>query len=81
MEQTAQTNRRIAPEFGTWPVNEVTIEQINQMKWKFDELQAWITQRTPPHNARYAAVVKTKLEEACMFAVKGFAKLPEEGQQ
>lgn len=65
--------KQIAPEFGSWPCTEQQSKTINQVKWKFDELLEMIKLKTPPESGRYLSLVETKLEEACMFAVKGIA--------
>lgn len=70
----ATATKQIATEFATWPMNETGMRNANDIRSKFDALLESITLVTPPGNARYLALVKTKLEEACMFAVKGIAK-------
>lgn len=64
----------LAVEFGSWPMNAAQGDVVNEIKWKFDDLLSTISNRTAPYNSRYLSIVKTKLEEACMFAVKGIAK-------
>jgi len=66
--------KQIAPEFSSWQMEEVQVSHANRIRGKFDELLESINEVTPPKNGRYLALVKTKLEEACMFAVKGIAK-------
>jgi hypothetical protein len=66
----------IAPEFGSWPLTDREKEIIEHTRWAFDALQEHIAAHTPPSNMRYLAIVRTKLEEACMFAVKGIARKP-----
>lgn len=65
---------KIADEFASWPMKDTQVSSANEVRGKFDELLTLISNRTPPHNARYLALVKTKLEEASFFAVKGIAK-------
>jgi hypothetical protein len=66
--------KQIADEFASWQMNETQVEAASIVRQQFDELLSTITNRTPPQNARYLALVKTKLEEASFFAVKGIAK-------
>lgn len=66
--------KRIADEFASWQMEPAQVEAANEIRGKFDELLTTIANRTPPQNARYLALVKTKLEEASFFAVKGIAK-------
>lgn len=66
--------KQIAPEFGTWPTEGKQLDEINVVRQKFDELLGVISNRVPKGNERYLALTKTKLEEACMFAVKAIAK-------
>lgn len=49
------------------------IDKSTAIRVQFTELLETIEKSVPAHNARYLALVKTKLEEACMFAVKGIA--------
>lgn len=71
-DRTAQ--KQIAPEFATWPSEGPTRESIDEVRVQFDQLLDAVSLRVPPENGRYLALVKTKLEEACMFAVKAIAK-------
>ena len=74
-KQTDGMNSKgIAPEFGTWPVEGTSLENIQTVRHGFDTLLSTISQFVPTQNARYLALVKTKLEEACLFAVKAIAK-------
>jgi hypothetical protein len=73
-QQNSFATKAISDEFASWPANDAQIEAITEVKWAFDALQAKILNRIPPQNGRYAALVKTKLEEACMMAVKGITK-------
>lgn len=66
--------KEIAPEFGSWPMNETQALIAEGVRKKFDELLSSVAAALSARNPRYLAVVKTKLEEACMFAVKGIAK-------
>lgn len=72
--EMAKEQRKISPEFASWPTEGETLESINHIRAKFDELAASIESRVPADNGRYLALTKTKLEEACMFAVKAIAK-------
>jgi hypothetical protein len=69
-----QPQKQIATEFATWPMTDAGVKNANEIRGKFDALLDHIALVTPPGNARYLALVKTKLEEACMFAVKGISK-------
>ena len=66
--------KSIAPEFDTWPMTEGGVEAANKIRGEFDRLLTTIEGQIPTNNGRYLALVKTKLEEACLFAVKGVAK-------
>lgn len=66
--------KKIADEFASWPMSDAGVNAAAEIRQKFDELLDTIVMRTPTHNGHYLALVKTKLEEACMFAVKGVAK-------
>lgn len=75
------TAKPIAPEFGTWPMNETQVTLATAIRTKFDDLLSDVVACTPAGNERYLAIVKTKLEEACMFAVKAIAKPASKNQQ
>jgi len=64
----------VAAEFGTWPIEGATVENANTVRINFDKLLTTITPMFQDGNERYLAIVKTKLEEACFFAIKGVAK-------
>ncbi len=66
--------KKWADEFSSWQMTEDGIKATQEIREKFDQLLSTITAHTPPTNGRYLALTKTKLEEACMFAVKGIAK-------
>jgi len=66
--------KQIAPEFSSWEMNETQVKLVHALRGEFDRIQDMIAAITPPQNGRYLALVKTKLEEACFFAVKGIAK-------
>jgi len=66
--------KEVAPEFSSWEMQENQVVYANRIRGKFDDLLDAVAAVTPPKNGRYLALVKTKLEEACMFAVKGIAK-------
>lgn len=68
------TGPTVAPEFGAWPIEGNTLESVNAVRTDFDNLLTKITPMFAKGNERYLAIVKTKLEEACLFAVKGIAK-------
>lgn len=69
-----QGKKVVAPEYGTWPMSETGVANAEAIRRQFDQLQTNLELLIPAGNARYLALVKTKLEEACMFAVKGIAK-------
>lgn len=73
-QQNSFATKGIADEFASWPVTPAQVEAINEVKWGFDELQCKVLNHISPNNARYAALVKTKLEEASMMAIKGITK-------
>lgn len=73
-EKEYEAQEQIRGEFGSWNVDEKVVEQITITKWKFHELLCYMESVMPPHNRRYKALVATKLEEACMMAVKGLSK-------
>lgn len=66
--------KEIAHEFASWPMDEQQLKHVSVLRGKFDELLSHICAVTPPQNGRYLSIVKTKLEEACMFTIKGIAK-------
>lgn len=73
-EEEYQAQKGLAPEFGSWPIDNAKVAAVNEVKWAFDKVLETVSSRIPPNNARYLALVKTKLEEACMHAVKGISK-------
>lgn len=58
-------------EFSTQQLNEKGIERVKAVKEKFNELLEYLKNDTLP--GRGLSVVRTKLEEACFFAVKEVA--------
>lgn len=70
----APEKTRWADEFSTWPMTTEGVEATAKIRTAFTDLLTIITAHTPKENARYLALTKTKLEEACLFAVKGVAK-------
>ncbi len=63
------------PEFQTHRLNAEGIKKVERVKGLFDEFLRDLTEESltpdiqlPP--GRHLSIVKTKLEEACMFAVK-----------
>lgn len=68
------TGPTVAPEFGAWPIEGNTVENVNNVRTEFDALLTKITPMFVKGNERYLSIVKTRLEEACLFAVKGIAK-------
>lgn len=72
--QNTELTGKVAPEFGTWPVTDSTLRTTAEIRTRFDDLLSYIANHVPQGNERYLAIVKTKLEESCMFAVKAVAK-------
>lgn len=68
------TGGKVAAEFGFWPVEGNNVATIEQIRIGFDQLLTTIKGGVAPGNERYLALVKTKLEEACFYAIKGVAK-------
>lgn len=66
--------KKMNDEFCSFPCNGAQLEAIDDVRAKLDVTLDFIANRIPPQNARYLSIVKTKLEEACMFAVKGISK-------
>lgn len=64
----------VAPEFGAWPIEGNTLENVNNVRTVFNNLLTQITPMFAKGNERYLSIVKTKLEEACLFTIKGIAK-------
>ena len=60
--------------FKSFAIEPHEVEDVKEIREKFSELAELIAAKTPEHNIRYKALVMTKLEEACMFAVKGIAR-------
>ncbi len=61
-------------EFGAWPIEGNVLGNVNDTRVAFNSLLIKITPFFAKGNERYLSIVKTKLEEACMFAIKGVAK-------
>lgn len=64
----------VSAEFGAWPIEGSALENANQIRTAFDTLLTTISPMIVKGNERYLALVKTKLEEGCFYAVKGVAK-------
>jgi hypothetical protein len=60
-------------EFSTQQLNEKGIERVKAVKEKFNELLEYLKNDTELLPGRGLSVVRTKLEEACFFAVKEVA--------
>jgi len=69
-----QPRTPIAAEFNSWHMQQAQVDRASVIRQGFSNLQSDIESSIAPGNGRYMAMVKTKLEEACMFAVKGIAK-------
>ena len=74
METATNQTSKVAPEFGSWPVENNTAQNIDKVRVGFDNLLATIAPMIPKGNERYLSMVKTKLEEACLLTVKGVSK-------
>lgn len=61
-------------EFVTHKLSQAGIEKVNDVKKGFDILLDGLKQLCP--ESRHFSVTKTKLEEACFFAVKSVASEP-----
>jgi hypothetical protein len=68
------TGPKVAAEFGAWPIEGNTLENANSVRQNFDTLLRTISPMFQKGNERYLSIVKTKLEEACFFTIKGIAK-------
>lgn len=55
--------------YDSFPVTDKQAQDVKQIRENFSLLTDVLTQLVP--NGRYLSIVQTKLEEACMFAVKG----------
>jgi hypothetical protein len=55
--------------YDSFPVTDKQAQDVKQIRENFSLLSDVLTQLVP--NGRYLSIVQTKLEEACMFAVKG----------
>ncbi len=64
----------VAAEFGAWPIEGSALANANEARVAFNTLLTKIAPMFVKGNERYLAVVKTKLEEACFFTIKGIAK-------
>ena len=55
--------------YDSFPVTDKQAQDVKQIRENFSLLSDVLTHLVP--NGRYLSIVQTKLEEACMFAVKG----------
>lgn len=65
---------KVAPEFGAWPADDVVLAKVTDIRMQYDQLLVSIQSLIPKGNERYLAIVKTRLEEACLFTVKAITK-------
>ena len=65
----------IHPAFSPHLLNADGLEKAHRLRWSFSVLLCRIEESMP--QGRELAIVRTKLEEACMFAVRGVALAPE----
>lgn len=68
------TGPSVAPEFGAWPIQGSTLENVNNARAIYNDLLEKITPMFTKGNERYLAIVKTNLETACLYTIKGIAK-------
>lgn len=64
----------MSPLFDSKRLNDDGVRNVAEVRAAFDALLAKVETLTP--SGRELAIVKTKLEEACFFAVKGIAVFP-----
>ena len=65
---------KIVPEFGHFPIDDDRMRVLADIRLKFNNLLLDIVAEIPKGNERYAAIVRTKLEESCLFAIKAVTK-------
>lgn len=68
----------ISPLFDSWDVTKEQRQAIDMIRQGFSGLLHICECNVHPDNARYMALVKTHLEYACMFAIKGVSRPPTE---
>ncbi len=68
------TAQNVATEFGSWPIEGSALDNANAARVAYNNLLTTISPMFLKGNERYFSVVKTKLEEACFFTIKGIAK-------
>lgn len=66
--------KELAEEFRSFAVDSAQVEAQYEVRAQFDKLLELVSNRVSPNSGRYLSLVKTKLEEACFFAVKGISK-------
>lgn len=66
--------KELAEEFRSFAVDSAQVDAMSEVRGHFDQLLVVISNRISPNNGRYVSLVKTKLEEACFFAIKGISK-------
>jgi hypothetical protein len=74
LEEALSDVPEIDPLFGSQKLNELGVWRVNFIKAAFDELLGKVCASCP--NSRELALAKTKLEEACFYAVKASANDP-----
>ena len=62
-------------EFEVHKLNSFGLDRAKQLADRFDDFLGHVQYLVP--EGRYLSIVKTKLEEACFFAKKGIAVVPE----
>lgn len=65
---------KVASEFGTWPAEGGAVTITNEVRTEFDKLLSLIAANIPQGNALYLKNVKTYLELAGFYAIKGIVK-------
>ena len=75
MEPTKTDITKINPLFGTKKLNALGIQTVAEIRLDFETLLCQLHNRLGT-SGREVAIVRTKLEEACMYAVKAVSLDP-----
>ena len=54
--------------YDSFPVTDKQVELVKEIRKEFSDLSEILSENVP--KGRYLSLVETKLEEACMFAIK-----------
>lgn len=65
----------IRPEFAAHALRNEAIEQCQTVRKAFSQILNEVEEHLPP--GRHRSMVATKLEEACILAIRGIAQIPE----